>query len=293
MLRIDMSEYMERHAVAKLIGAPPGYVGYDEGGQLTEQVRRRPYAVLLLDEIEKAHPDAFNILLQVMDDGRLTDGKGRTVDFKNVVIIMTSNIGSEHLQNFNPPIGFQTNGNNGAKNGEVKAMEEERAGKLASAHRAILQQVRTHFKPEFLNRVDDILIFNPLGQAQLVKIVDLRLADVQQLLSDRKITIELTPAAKEVLFREGYDPNYGARPMKRAIQKLVQDPLAMKILDGEVLHGDHVLVDTGESGLSFAVTREGRGPLRKLDHCINTGKNPALSLNTTRPVHPDPLGLRL
>jgi ATP-dependent Clp protease ATP-binding subunit ClpB len=253
MLRVDMSEYMERHAVAKLIGAPPGYVGYDEGGQLTEQVRRRPYAVLLLDEIEKAHPDAFNILLQVMDDGRLTDGKGRTVDFKNVVIIMTSNIGSEHLQNFNPPIGFIGNG----KNGDSKKSlgDEGRAGELASAHRAILQQVRQHFKPEFLNRVDDVLIFNPLGQAQLVKIVDLRLADVQKLLADRKITIELTQAAKEVLFREGYDPNYGARPMKRAIQKLVQDPLAMKILDGEVLHGDHVLVDAGEAGLSFAVTR--------------------------------------
>jgi len=256
LLRIDMSEYMERHAVAKLIGAPPGYVGYDEGGQLTEQVRRRPYAVLLLDEIEKAHPDAFNILLQVMDDGRLTDGKGRTVDFKNVVIIMTSNIGSEHLQNFNPPIGFVGNG----KSGDSKKSlgDEGRAGELASAHRAILQQVRTHFKPEFLNRVDDILIFNPLGQAQLAKIVDLRLADVQQLLADRKITIELTQAAKQVLFREGYDPNYGARPMKRTIQKLVQDPLAMKILDGEVLHGDQVLVDVGTgSALTFTVTREG------------------------------------
>jgi ATP-dependent Clp protease ATP-binding subunit ClpB len=170
---------------------------------------------------------------------------------------MTSNIGSEHLQNFNPPIGFATNGKTGAaKNGEAKAIDEERAGKLASAHRAILQQVRTHFKPEFLNRVDDILIFNPLGQAQLVRIVDLRLADVQALLADRKITIELTQAAKEVLFREGYDPNYGARPMKRAIQKLVQDPLAMKILDGEVLHGDNVLVDSDGSKLSFAVTRE-------------------------------------
>jgi ATP-dependent Clp protease ATP-binding subunit ClpB len=257
LLRIDMSEYMERHAVAKLIGAPPGYVGYDEGGQLTEQVRRRPYAVLLLDEIEKAHPDAFNILLQVMDDGRLTDGKGRTVDFKNVVIIMTSNLGSEHLQNFNPPIGFVGNGKSGDSS-KKSLGDEGRAGELASAHRAILQQVRTHFKPEFLNRVDDILIFNPLGQAQLARIVDLRLADVQQLLADRKITMELTQAAKEVLFREGYDPNYGARPMKRAIQKLVQDPLAMKILDGEVLHGDHVLVDV-ESGstLTFTVTREG------------------------------------
>jgi ATP-dependent Clp protease ATP-binding subunit ClpB len=226
-------------------------VGYDEGGQLTEKIRRRPFAVVLLDELEKAHPDVFNVLLQVMEDGRLTDGKGRTVDFKNVVLIMTSNLGSEHLQNFHPPIGFQ--------NGEEKAAspKNEMAGPdLEAAKRQIMLQMRTHFRPEFLNRVDDIVIFNPLGREQLVKIVELRLEDLRRLLADRKISVELTDAAKARLFSEGYDPNYGARPMKRAIQKLVQDPLAMKILDGEVLHGDHVVVDVGAAGqLTFTVSQ--------------------------------------
>jgi ATP-dependent Clp protease ATP-binding subunit ClpB len=221
MIRIDMSEYMEKHAVSRLIGAPPGYVGYEEGGQLTEQVRRHPYAVVLFDEIEKAHPDVFNILLQIMDDGRLTDGKGRKVDFKNTVIIMTSNLGSTYLQ---------------SENIRSEAAFEE-------ASKQVLGALHGHFKPEFLNRVDDIVIFRPLGKEQLVKIVDLRLEDLRRLLADRKISLELTEAAKEALFTEGYDPNFGARPMKRAIQKLVQDPLAMKILDGEVLHGDHVIVD--------------------------------------------------
>ena len=221
MIRIDMSEYMEKHAVSRLIGAPPGYVGYDEGGQLTEQVRRHPYAVVLFDEIEKAHPDVFNILLQIMDDGRLTDGKGRKVDFKNTVIIMTSNLGSSYLQSEN-----------------IRSADAfERASKQ------VMEALHGHFKPEFLNRVDDIIIFHPLGKEQLVKIVDLRLEDLRRLLADRKISLELTDAAKELLFTEGYDPNFGARPLKRAIQKLVQDPLALKILDGEVLHGDHVVVD--------------------------------------------------
>ncbi|MGA3105785.1 MAG: ATP-dependent chaperone ClpB [Terriglobales bacterium] len=221
MIRIDMSEYMEKHAVSRLIGAPPGYVGYEEGGQLTEQVRRHPYAVVLFDEIEKAHPDVFNILLQIMDDGRLTDGKGRKVDFKNTVIIMTSNLGSAYLQ---------------SENVRSEAAFEE-------ASKQVLGALHGHFKPEFLNRVDDIVIFRPLGKEQLVKIVDLRLEDLRRLLADRKISLELTEAAKELLFAEGYDPNFGARPLKRAIQKLVQDSLAMKILDGEVLHGDHVIVD--------------------------------------------------
>jgi ATP-dependent Clp protease ATP-binding subunit ClpB len=221
MIRIDMSEYMEKHAVSRLIGAPPGYVGYEEGGQLAEQVRRHPYAVVLFDEIEKAHPDVFNILLQIMDDGRLTDGKGRKVDFKNTVIIMTSNLGSTYLQ---------------SENVRSEAAFEE-------ASKQVLGALHGHFKPEFLNRVDDIVIFRPLGKEQLVKIVDLRLEDLRRLLADRKISLELTEAAKEALFTEGYDPNFGARPLKRAIQKLVQDPLAMKILDGEVLHGDHVIVD--------------------------------------------------
>jgi ATP-dependent Clp protease ATP-binding subunit ClpB len=221
LVRIDMSEYMEKHAVSRLIGAPPGYVGYEEGGQLTEQVRRRPYAVILFDEIEKAHPDVFNILLQIMDDGRLTDGKGRTVDFRNTVIIMTSNIGSVYLQ----------------------ADTMRTADEFAAASKLVMNALHGHFKPEFLNRVDDVIVFRPLGREQLVKIVELRLEDVRRLLAERKISLELTEAAKDVLFTEGFDPNFGARPLKRAIQKLVQDPLALKILDGEVLHGDHVIVD--------------------------------------------------
>src|SRR5271155_264181 len=221
LLRIDMSEYMEKHSVARLMGAPPGYVGYDEGGQLTEQIRRRPYAVVLFDEIEKAHPDVFNVLLQMMDDGRLTDGKGRTVDFKNTVIIMTSNLGSVFLQ--------------------ADALRSEKEFEEASKH--VMDALHGHFKPEFLNRVDDIIIFRPLGKEQLVKIIELRLEDVRHLLADRKISLELTDAAKDLLFAEGFDPNFGARPLKRAIQKMVQDPLALKILDGEVLHGDHVIVD--------------------------------------------------
>jgi ATP-dependent Clp protease ATP-binding subunit ClpB len=235
LLRIDMSEYMEKHAVSRLIGAPPGYVGYDEGGQLTEQVRRRPYAVVLFDEIEKAHPDVFNVLLQIMDDGRLTDGKGRTVDFKNAVIIMTSNLGSAYLQ----------------AESALSPEAFDRASKL------VMDALHAHFKPEFLNRVDDIIIFRPLGKEQLVKIVDLRLEDLRRLLAERKISLELTDAAKELLFTEGYDPNFGARPLKRAIQRLVQDPLALKILDGEVLHGDHVIVDADKktSKLSFKVSR--------------------------------------
>jgi len=239
MVRIDMSEYMEKHAVSRLIGAPPGYVGYDEGGQLTEQVRRRPYAVVLFDEIEKAHPEVFNILLQVMDEGRLTDGKGRTIDFRNTVIIMTSNIGSAYLQPeaLNTPEDFE------------------------QARRQVMNALQAHFKPEFLNRVDDIILFNPLGKEQLVKIIELRLEDLRRLLAERKISIELTDAAKDLLFTEGYDANYGARPLKRAIQRLIQDPLALKILDGEVLHGDHIVVDADrrEHKMTFKVSRPGAG----------------------------------
>jgi ATP-dependent Clp protease ATP-binding subunit ClpB len=234
MVRIDMSEYMEKHAVSRLIGAPPGYVGYEEGGQLTEQVRRHPYAVILFDEIEKAHPDVFNILLQIMDDGRLTDGKGRKVDFKNTVIIMTSNLGSSYLQSEN-----------------IRSDDAfERASKQ------VLDALHGHFRPEFLNRVDDIIVFRPLGKEQLVKIVELRLEDLRRLLADRKISLELTDAAKELLFTEGYDPNFGARPLKRAIQKLVQDPLALRILDGAVLHGDHVIVDADKDAakMTFRVS---------------------------------------
>ncbi len=221
MVRIDMSEYMERHAVARLIGAPPGYIGFDEGGQLTEAVRRRPYAVILFDEIEKAHPDVFNVLLQVLDDGRLTDSKGRTVDFKNTVLIMTSNLGAQVLQG--------------------EALESENAWELAREQ--VMDVLKGHFRPEFLNRVDDIVLFRPLGEEQLTHIVDLRLDDMKRLLADRKITLDLTEGARNQLILTGYDRAYGARPLKRAIQKLVQDPLAIKILDGEVLHGDRVRVE--------------------------------------------------
>jgi ATP-dependent Clp protease ATP-binding subunit ClpB len=231
MVRIDMSEYMEKHAVARLIGAPPGYVGYDEGGQLTEAVRRRPYAVILFDEIEKSHPDVFNVLLQVLDDGRLTDSKGRTVDFKNTVLILTSNIGASAL---------------------TTAWAQGEEG-FDEAKARVMESLRQHFRPEFLNRVDDIVVFHPLADEQLAHIVDLRLNELQALLADRKITLELTPAARKAIFTAGYDRAYGARPLKRAIQRLVQDKLALKILDGSVLHGDHVLVDAGGDGLTFNV----------------------------------------
>jgi ATP-dependent Clp protease ATP-binding subunit ClpB len=218
IIRLDMSEYMEKHSVARMIGAPPGYVGYEEGGQLTEQVRRRPYSVVLLDEIEKAHPDVFNVLLQILDEGRLTDGKGRTVDFRNTVIIMTSNIGSTAIF-------------------ELAAKDPKKAREQAMA------ALRELFRPEFLNRIDDIVMFRPLGKDQIEHIIDLQMRNVVKLLTERKITLKLTPAAKSLLFREGFDPAYGARPMKRAIQRLIQDPLALKLLDGEVRPGDTVIVD--------------------------------------------------
>ena len=218
MIRLDMSEYMEKHSVARMIGAPPGYVGYEEGGQLTEQVRRHPYAVVLFDEIEKAHPDVFNVLLQILEDGRLTDGKGRTVDFRNAVLVMTSNVGSTALF-------------------ELAGRDPERARKEA------LEALRQAFRPEFINRIDDIVLFNPLGKEQLEKIVELELHKVTKLLAERSVRIELTAAARERLVREGYDPAYGARPLRRTVQRLVQDPLAMKILDGSVLPGDAVRVD--------------------------------------------------
>jgi ATP-dependent Clp protease ATP-binding subunit ClpB len=218
MIRIDMSEYMEKHSVSRLIGAPPGYVGYEEGGQLTEQVRRHPYSVILFDEIEKANPDVFNILLQILEDGRLTDGKGRTVDFRNTVMVMTSNVGSTAIF-------------------ELSMKDPERARKEA------MEALRAAFRPEFINRIDEIVIFNPLGKEQLARIVGLLLKNVEKLLAERQITLELTPAAEELLLREGYDPAYGARPLRRTIQRLIQDPLAMQILEGKVLPGDHIRVD--------------------------------------------------
>jgi len=218
LVRLDMSEYMEKHSVARMIGAPPGYVGYEEGGQLTEHVRRRAYSVVLFDEIEKAHPDVFNVLLQILEDGRLTDSKGRTVDFRNTVIVMTSNVGSTAIF-------------------ELAAREPERA------RREAMEALRATFRPEFLNRVDDIVLFNPLDREHLEQIITLQLAHVSKLLAERSMTVELTPAAKDVLFREGFDPAYGARPLKRAIQRLIQNPLAMRILEGEILPGSHIVVD--------------------------------------------------
>jgi ATP-dependent Clp protease ATP-binding subunit ClpB len=224
MIRIDMSEYMEKFSVSRLIGAPPGYVGYDEGGQLTEAVRRRPYSVVLLDEIEKAHPDVFNVLLQVMDDGRLTDGQGRTVNFTNVVLIMTSNLGSEHIQP-----------------GLPDEVVEER----------VMMSVRGHFRPEFLNRVDDLIVFRRLSREQLREIVDIQLAQLQRRLAERHITLELSDAAKDLLAEEGFDPIYGARPLKRVIQKRLADALAMKLLASEYSDGDTITVDAHDGEMVF------------------------------------------
>ncbi|HZT31295.1 MAG TPA: ATP-dependent chaperone ClpB [Bryobacteraceae bacterium] len=237
MIRVDMSEYMEKHAAARMIGAPPGYVGYEEGGQLTEQVRRRPYSVVLFDEIEKAHPDVFNTLLQILDDGRLTDGQGRTVNFKNTVIVMTSNVGSGHFKEAGP-IGFSVHARSG---------NENLRGRL-------LEALRQTFRPEFLNRVDDIIVFNSLTRDHLAQIVDLQLVRVAGLLQDRGLRLEVTPAAKDLLISEGYDPQYGARPMRRAVQRLIQDPLALKLLSGEFHEGETILVDVepGEQALHFA-----------------------------------------
>jgi ATP-dependent Clp protease ATP-binding subunit ClpB len=231
MVRIDMSEYMEKHSVARLIGAPPGYVGYEEGGALTEAVRRRPYQVILFDEIEKAHGDVFNVLLQVLDDGRLTDGQGRTVDFKNTVIILTSNLG-----------------------GDILAAQAE--GEDTSAVReGVMEIVRSRFRPEFLNRLDEIILFHRLGRAQMDRIVDIQIARLDRLLADRKIAIDLDRAAKAWLADAGYDPVYGARPLKRAVQKHLQDPLAEHLLEGRIRDGDTVKVSADEGGLLINETR--------------------------------------
>ncbi len=228
LVRIDMSEYMEKHAVARLIGAPPGYVGYEEGGALTEAVRRRPYQVILFDEVEKAHPDVFNVLLQVLDDGRLTDGQGRTVDFRNTLIILTSNIGGEILASL--PEGKET----------------------ASVRNEVMELVRAAFRPEFLNRLDEILLFRRLSRQDMAAIVEIQLAQLQKLLSDRKITLKLDESAKRWLADQGYDPVYGARPLKRVIQRELQNPLAGLILEGRIVDGETVKVAAGEGGLAIA-----------------------------------------
>jgi ATP-dependent Clp protease ATP-binding subunit ClpB len=230
MIRIDMSEYQEKHTVSRMIGAPPGYVGYDEAGQLTEAVRRRPYAVVLFDEIEKAHAEVLNVLLQLLDDGRLTDGKGRTVDFKNTVVIMTSNLGS-HI---------------------ISAQLPDERGINENTRREVMDALRDHFRPEFLNRVDEIIFFHSLGREHLKQIIDIQVRGLVKRLEERKIHVQLTEAARDQLVREGYDPQYGARPLKRTIQRRVLDPLALRVLEGDFSEGDTVVVDAGAEGLTFA-----------------------------------------
>ncbi|HEX2647558.1 MAG TPA: AAA family ATPase, partial [Candidatus Dormibacteraeota bacterium] len=226
LIRLDMSEYQEKHTVARMLGAPPGYIGYDEGGQLTEAVRRRPYSVVLFDEIEKAHPDVFNVLLQILDDGRLTDGQGRTVDFRNTVLIMTSNLGSQLIQ--------------------------EMSGRpFEDVRDAVLGVLRDHFRPEFLNRVDEVIVFTPLTQDQLGAIVDIQLARLQKRLDERKVTLDVNEAARKLLVERGWDPVYGARPLKRTIQRMVQDPLALQLLEGKFNDGDAVEVGVKGGELNF------------------------------------------
>jgi ATP-dependent Clp protease ATP-binding subunit ClpB len=225
MVRIDMSEYGERHAVARLIGAPPGYVGYEEGGQLTEAIRRRPYAVVLFDEIEKAHPEVFNVFLQILDDGRLTDSKGRTVDFKNTVVIMTSNVGSHFIHE--------------AAKGAMS--DEDMRG-------AVEGELHQRFKPEFLNRIDDVIVFHSLSKGQIKQIIGIQLQRLAKLIGERGLSIEISEGAKERIADEGYDPAFGARPLKRALQRLIIDPLAIRLLEGKFKPGDTVFANVGESG---------------------------------------------
>jgi ATP-dependent Clp protease ATP-binding subunit ClpB len=232
MIRIDMSEYMEKHTVARLIGAPPGYVGYEEGGQLSEAVRRRPYSVVLFDEIEKAHGDVFNVLLQVLDDGRLTDGQGRTVDFKNAIIIMTSNIGSPIIQEY---------------------FSEKKLGAKdkAEMEQLVRSELKSHFRPEFLNRVDDIIIFHSLDETQISNIVDIQLEHLNKRLSQQRLSLEVDKSAKKLLAKEGFDPQFGARPLKRAIQDQLLNPLATKVLLGDFKPGDHIKVTAPDGELVF------------------------------------------
>ncbi|MDG2051218.1 MAG: AAA family ATPase, partial [Myxococcota bacterium] len=224
MVRIDMSEYMEKHAVSRLIGAPPGYVGFGQGGTLTEAVRRKPFTILLFDEIEKAHPDVFNIFLQILDDGRLTDGQGRTIDFRNTVLIMTSNIGSSYI---------------------VDLSEESQQSEMEDR---VMDALKGHFKPEFLNRVDDVMIFHQLGRDQIGNIAEIQLERVRSLLADRRLSLEVSPAAMTLLADRGYDPQYGARPLKRVIQRMVQDPLAIRILEGEFPEGSTIQAEVNGAG---------------------------------------------
>ncbi len=242
MIRLDMSEFQERHTVSRLVGAPPGYVGYEEAGQLTEAVRRRPYSVVLLDEIEKAHPDVFNILLQVLDDGRLTDGQGRTVDFKNTVLIMTSNLGSDLITRRGPALGFA-----GSAAGSAAGQESALVDQL-------MRRLRESFRPEFLNRIDEIIVFRQLDQAQLRQITELLLEETRRRLHAQDVTVQFTPAAIDWLAEHGYQPEFGARPMRRTIQRQVDNPLSRMLLDGQIRPGQDVVVDAREGRLTFEAT---------------------------------------
>jgi len=248
MIRLDMSEYMERHTVSKIIGSPPGYVGYDEAGQLTEKVRRRPYSVLLLDEVEKAHPDVFNILLQIFEDGRLTDSKGRMVSFKNTIIIMTSNTGSDYINKMSA-IGF----NNKEDVAERESMRDK-----------IFEALKDSFRPEFLNRIDEIVIFNYLKKEEIKKIVDLELSKVEKRLQSKEIKIQISEKAKELLIKEGFDPNLGARPLKRIIQKMILDPLSVKIVAGEIFEGSRALIDEVNGKIVFEIPKSLPNPKKSL-----------------------------
>jgi len=236
LIQVDMSEYMEKHSVSKLVGSPPGYVGYDEGGQLTEAIRRKPYSVILLDEIEKAHPDVFNILLQIFEDGHLTDSQGRRVDFKNTVIIMTSNLGAKEIQK-NNPFGFQKNDNEEISYNEIKSK--------------VLSELKNTFKPEFLNRLDEIIVFHKLKKEEVCKIIDLMIARIQNQLENQGINLELSDSAKDLLIEKGFDPVMGARPMRRAIQTLIEDPISEKIILGEIKPGSSIRVNAEEDILKF------------------------------------------
>jgi len=243
MIRIDMSEYMEKHTVSRLIGAPPGYIGYEEGGQLSEAVRRRPYSVVLFDEIEKAHHDVFNVLLQVLDDGRLTDGQGRTVDFKNTIVIMTSNLGSPIIQEHFDRSRVRENADKSDRaltRRRYKEMEKE-----------IMAELKRHFRPEFLNRVDDVIIFQSLDEEDLARIVDIQLTRLEKRLAQQQLTLDVDKAAKNLLAKEGYDPQFGARPLKRAIQEQLLNPLSMRLLEGEFKPGDRIKVSARDGGLIF------------------------------------------
>ena len=235
MVRIDMSEFMEKHSVARLIGAPPGYVGYEEGGYLTEAVRRKPYSIILLDEIEKAHPDVFNILLQVLDDGRLTDGKGRTVDFRNCVIVMTSNLGSQQIQEL-------SNNTSDESYAEMKSV--------------VMETVAEHFRPEFINRIDEVVVFHPLGKKEIRSIANIQFQYLHDRLAERQIDIELTDAALDHLGEAGFDPVYGARPLKRAIQQQIENSLAQDILSGKFIAGDVIHVDVKEGSIVFSKSQK-------------------------------------